>query len=254
MNSSSAESLRRGRGSPRASAKRSGRRNCGRRCRRLGRPPDLLPRLTRVSTRSRVRILPPAPANSTMSAPPARYLASDGGRPAPEPGGSSSPGGGWRFRLGADTFGRAADGAGNEVWSGRPEVGPSGAAGVPAIGGCGGVSGNGGGSTSGAGAVSRTAAFGGCRPAGATSQAMYGIPARCVHWHAASAPAAPIASGSATAAKRIGCPTSTPLRQCSGCFITTAGEGDGPRSAARSESRAFCGLVMREIAHERATA
>ena len=72
------------------------------------------------------------------------------------PGGSSSPGGGRRFRPGAATFGRAsADGA--ELTAGRPDAGP-GAGGVPAIGGCGGVSGNGAGRTSGGGTASRITA------------------------------------------------------------------------------------------------
>jgi hypothetical protein len=117
------------------------------------------------------------------------------------PGGSSSPVGGCRFRLGMAACGRASDGNGVEARSGHPDSGPSGGAGVPAIGGCGGVSGNGGGRTSGAGAGCRVVASGGRRPTGPASQAMYGIPARCVHWHAASTPPAAITSANTTAPK-----------------------------------------------------
>ena len=151
-----------------------------------------------------------------------RYLASEGGRPAPglPPGGSSSPGGGRRFRLGAATFGRANVDPGAELTAGRPDAGPGGAGGVPAIGGCGGVSGKGAGGTLGGGTVSRTTASGGRRRAGAASQAMYGIPARCVHWHAASPLAAASASGNANSATCIGRLTSTPLRECSGELLS----------------------------------
>ena len=74
---------------------------------------------------------------------------------------------------------------------------------MPATGGCGGVSARGGSGTSGAGAGCRTGLFGGLSKAGPGSQAMYGLPARCVHRHAASPGEEPaIRTTAATATQR----------------------------------------------------